>query len=358
MKVLITGSLGYIGSVLTDYLARQGFDVIGYDTGFFRDCTLYNPPPAKTVFKDARDIEERDLAGMGAVVHLAGISNDPFGNLTSEEVYDPTRAYSLRLAKLCKKLGIRFIFASSCSVYGRRANELSAEDAPPFPQTPYSLNKLQIENDLRDLSAKRFSPIALRLATVFGVSPRIRFDVVINMLVGMALTSGKIVLNSDGSAWRPNIHILDASKAIAAAIDSHYQGGELLVLNAGDDGNNLKIIDIARLVQKQISGSELHFLQKNPSLDNQNLIRDKKVNDGVDARTYKVSFSKIKDYFKGFACDFSVENGIRDMIRQLKKIGLSEAQFKSIGFYRLQRLDDLYKKGLISSKLEWLKKQT
>ena len=161
-RILVTGSLGYLGSILTKTLAESGFDCIGYDAGFFKDCLLYPPPATETVFRDARDITEEDFKGIDVVVHLAGISNDPMGKLDAARVYDPTRVYSLNIAKLCKKLGVRFIFASSCSVYGLGEDELLTELSPTHPQTYYSLNKLQIEEDLRSISDKDFSPIALR----------------------------------------------------------------------------------------------------------------------------------------------------------------------------------------------------
>ena len=232
-RILITGSLGYFGSVLSKYLSENGYKCIGYDIGFFQDILLYPPTQTKTVIKDVREMVESDFQNIDAVVHLAGISNDPVGDLEAETVYDPTRIYSLKIAQLCKKLGIRFIFASSCSIYGIGRDGLLDESSKVYPQTGYSLNKLQIEEDLHSISDQSFSPIALRFATIFGPSPRIRFDVVVNMLVGMAVSDGVMVLNSDGQAWRPNLHILDACEAVRCAIDLKYTGRELLVLNVG-----------------------------------------------------------------------------------------------------------------------------
>ena len=310
----MTGSLGYLGSVMTGYLEQNGFDCVGYDTGFFRDCLFYDPPATKTLFRDARDMEDADLKGIDAVVHLAGISNDPFGNLDAAKVYDPTRAYARKIAEFCKRAGVKFIFASSCSVYGIGGAGLVDESSPPVPQTPYSLNKLQMEQDLQALCDKNFSPIALRFATAFGLSPRIRFDLVTNMLTGMAFTTGKIILNSDGTPWRPNVHVLDICKSIKFAIDSDYNEGTLLVLNVGDEENNLQVIDIARSVQAQLPGCELKFLAQNPELDKEGLVRDRKVKQGVDTRTYRVSFEKIREVFPGFKCDWSVASGVKDMV--------------------------------------------
>ncbi len=356
-RVLVTGSLGYLGSVLTEYLARSGFDVTGYDTGFFRHCALYPPPATKTVLKDARDIGTDDLRGVDAVVHLAGISNDPFGNLDPARVYDPTRAYSARLAGLCKERRVRFIFASSCSVYGKGQQELLDEESPTQPQTPYSLNKLQIEQDLRSIADADFSPVALRFATAFGPSPRLRFDLVINMLAGMAVTTGRIVLNSDGTPWRPNVHVLDICKSLKGALDLDYHGGELLVLNVGDEANNLQIIDIARKIQAQVPGCELSFLKDNPQSDKEGLVQDRKVKGGVDTRTYKVSFEKIRKTLPGFKCDWPVEEGIRDLIGKLREVNLNPAQFKDRRFYRLQTIEDLYQGQYLSAELRWLKER-
>jgi nucleoside-diphosphate-sugar epimerase len=354
-RVLITGSLGYLGSVLTESLKESGFDCIGYDTGFFKDCLVDSAYPSNTVFLDARHITESELENIDVVVHLAGISNDPVGKLDPSVVYDPTRAYAFEIAKMCKKKGIRFIFASSCSIYGLGTDSLLTEESEVFPQTGYSINKLQIEQDLKTIADKNFSPIALRFATVFGYSPRIRFDVVINMLTGMAVANKTIVLNSDGKAWRPNLHIQDVCKAVRSAVEYDYKGGELLVLNVGSDENNLQIVDIAKIVQKSVPGCDLKFLNENPELDKEGLIRDRKVQGG-DTRTYKVSFEKIKHTLPGFQCEWSVERGVNDLVTKLQEISLDNETFKKRGFYRLQQLEYLYENGLISYDLSWIKK--
>lgn len=353
-KVLITGSLGYLGSVLTHSLTHSGFDCIGYDTGFFKDSLLYPDYPANTFFRDAREITEADLNNIDVVVHLAGISNDPVGKLDSARIYDPTRIYAFEIAKMCKKLGVRFIFASSCSIYGLGEDDLLTEESKVFPQTGYSLNKLQVEQDLRTIADKDFSPIALRFATVFGHSPRLRFDVVINMLTGMAIANKTIVLNSDGKAWRPNLHIQDVCNAVRCSIEYDYKGGDLLVLNVGADENNLQVIDIAKIIQRSIPGCELKFLNENPELDKEGLIRDRKVKGG-DTRTYKVSFEKIAHALPGFKCEWNVEKGVIDLAEKLEEIHLDLATFKNKGFYRLQQLEYLYENGYISDDLYWLK---
>jgi len=356
-RILVTGSLGYLGSVLTKSLVDSDMDCIGYDTGFFKDCLLYKPSTTTTILRDARDITEADLKNVDVVVHLAGISNDLVGKLDAVRIYDPTRCYSFNIAKLCKKLGVRFIFASSCSVYGLGKEELLNELAPTYPQTPYSLNKLQIEEDLRSISDKDFSPIALRFATVFGHSPRLRFDVVINMLTGMAMANKTIVLNSDGKAWRPNLHIQDMCKAVKCAIEFDYRGGELLVLNVGSDENNLQVIEIAKIIQRSVPGCDLKFLTENPGLDKEGLIRDRKIKSGGDTRTYKVSFKNIINTLPGFKCEWSIERGVKDMASKFEELSFNMDIFKRRGFYRLQHLEYLYQNGYLSDDLRWLKNQ-
>jgi nucleoside-diphosphate-sugar epimerase len=354
-RVLITGSLGYIGSVLTGYLTDRGFECIGFDTGFFEDSLLYPPSKGKTIIRDVRTLTESDLDGIDILVHLAGISNDPVGSLEASTVYDPTRVYSLNIARMCKKKKIRFIFASSCSVYGLGQNDLLSESSATYPQTLYSLNKLQIEEDLQSISDAEFSPIALRFATVYGPSPRIRFDVVVNMLSGMAVSNRIIVLNSNGLSWRPNIHILDACESIHCAINLDYSAGKLLVMNVGADQDNLRIIEIAKIIEAADPSYEIKFLSTNLDLDKEGLITDRKVKEGEDTRTYKISFEKIKNVMPEFVCKYNMGSGVNEMLSIFRKLLLTPEVFKSRGFYRLQKLEDLYAGGFLSPDLFWLK---
>jgi nucleoside-diphosphate-sugar epimerase len=354
--VLVTGSLGYIGSRLTEWLAAADIRCIGYDTGFFDDCTLYPPSDPETVRKDVREIGQDDLAEVDVVVHLAGISNDPFGHLSPETVYDPTRAYTFRLVKLCKEMGIRFIFPSSCSVYGVGGDDLLTEETRTAPQTPYSLNKVQIEDDLGDIAGEGFSPIILRLATVYGLSPRMRFDVVVNMLTAMAATTGKIVLNSDGQAWRPHVHIDDVARAVEQCIRLTHIPQSPLVMNVGDTKQNLRIIEVAEMVAEQVPGSEIVFMsgsQSEADGDASELIRDLKVQDGVDKRTYNVSFELIKETLPGFRCGWTVERGIRSMLDAFVAMDLSQEQLGSVQFYRLQQMESLLESRSLSADLRW-----
>jgi len=353
-NILVTGSLSYIGSVLTSYLEERGFGCVGYDAGFFKDCSLCDPPATKTVFQDARDFDDKDLDGVDVLVHLAGLSNDPFGNLDAARMYEPTRIYALKIAKLCKNRGVKFIFASSCSIYGKGQAKPFTEDSATCPQTAYSLNKLQIEQDLQSISDKAFSPIALRFATVFGLSPRMRFDLAVNGFVGMAVATRQIILNSDGSAWRPHVHVLDICQAVRCAIDIDWHGGGLLTLNVGDERNNLRIVDIAKTAQALVPGCELKSLQNNPELDSANLIKAR-VHSGIDTRTYKVSFATIRETLKDFKAAWTVERGIKDLYEKLKALNLNEATFKDRKFYRVPMIEYLYQKGYLSADLRWLK---
>ncbi len=351
--IMITGSLGYIGSMLTQQLIKKNFKCVGMDSGLFQNCKLYETDDSKTILKDVRDIDKNDLDGIDVVVHLAAVANDPFGNLEHSKIYDPVRKYSYKIAKLCKEKNIKFIFASSCSVYGVGKNELLTEESSTNPQTPYSLNKLQIEEDLKNLSDKDFSPIILRLATLFGISPRMRFDLSINMFLGMALTTKKIILNSDGSTWRPFVHILDVCNAFLSAIDFNYNESQPLILNVGDAQNNHKIIDLAKMVANSVENCQIQFLQENRNLDKMQLIKDQNIQDGVDVRTYKISFEKMKQTFPNFSCDWNIPKGIEKMKQKLDDIKFSSSQFNNINFYRLKQIEHLYNHQKISENLRW-----
>ncbi len=351
-KILVTGSLGYIGTVLTKYLQNLGHDAVGYDVGFFKDCTIDSEKDQNVIYKNIKEIQLEDLKDVCTVVHLADISNDPFGNLTPEKVYDPARQYTFRLATLCKELGIKFIFASSCSVYGKgKSDSFLNEESEVYPQTPYSVNKLQIEQDLASISDNTFQPICLRFATVFGFSSRIRFDVFVNMMVGMALSSGRIILNSDGKAWRPSVHIKDVCKAIEFAIRHDNQLQKPLILNVGKTTENHQILEIAQMITKKISGCEIVYMKEIKKVEDSRymeLIKDRKLQDHVDSRTYKISFENILNVFPGFMCDYTVEDGISSLVDELKKINLTENIFKNINYYRLQKMNYLFENGYIN----------
>jgi nucleoside-diphosphate-sugar epimerase len=354
-KILITGSNGYIGSFLAPYLTSKKYDVLSIDIGFFRNCFLYKgEKKEQTIYKDVRKITKLDLNNVDAIVHLAGICNDPLNTISSKKVYDLTRKYTFELAQKAKKLGIKFIFASSCSVYGAASNKLLLnEDSPTNPQTAYSLNKLQIEKDLEKIADKNFFPICLRFGTIFGVSKRIRFDIIINMLVGMAITTKKIILNSNGRAWRPNLYIEDACSAIEQAIKyiKKKNDNKILILNIGMNKNNLTVISIAKIIKDLVKNSEILFLKENKNL-NANLIADRKIKNGVDARTYKVSFNKMKKKFVNYRCKYTIRSGIKKMIKELTNLKLNKKKFNNKKFYRLQYFEYLHKRNVVDHSLK------
>lgn len=354
-SVLITGSQGYFGSVLLGYLNKKNFNCSGFDIGYFINGSLEPSSDDLLCYKkDAKEVNEDDIIKYDAIVHLAGISNDPLSSLNTKLVYDPTEIYTKRIAKLAKKHKKKFIFASSCSVYGLSSDGLLNENSQTNPQTGYSKNKLNIEAILANLADNNFKPVALRFATIFGMSPRIRFDVVVNMFVGMGFTESKIVLNSNGQAWRPNLHILDACKAVEFALNTEIDDEGLSIINVGDEKNNKKIIEIAEMISNKIRGCSIKYLSENPDLDKEKLIIDRKIISGNDVRTYKVSFSKIKCIFEGYTCDWSLEQGIDDLIKNFSRLNLTSEQFKSRDFYRLQQLEHLHQSGFLNDQLEFV----
>lgn len=339
-KILIVGALGYLGSELSRYLLKLDYEVVGIDIGLFQFGIMRYPRIFEVIYKSASEINEHDIKGFDVVIQLAGISNDPFSDFEPNSIYEPTRAYAVNIAKICKKLGVKYIFPSSCSVYGYSDSPITESDQT-FPKTPYSKNKIDIEKDLMQLADDSFSPIALRLATVFGFSDRIRFDVVINMLAGMAYSERKVVLNSDGSAWRPHVHINDVCQAFEQVIEFDYTSPELLVLNVGKDSNNWQILDVAKCICQLVEGCKLEFLDSNS--DNVELIRDRKIQDGVDSRNYRVSFEKIHSTLPGFECKIDVKTGIQRLLNEFSEFDLTQTKFKQRDFYRLQQLEHLVK---------------
>ncbi len=340
---------------MANYLLGLGYKCIGIDTGFFKDCIISKPRNITSIDKDARNLNENDIKGSDVVILLAGISNDPFGHMTSEQIYNPTRDYALQIAKICKKLGKKFIYPSSCSVYGASETDiLLDEEGPINPQTPYSINKIQVEEGLSEIADDSFSPIALRLATVYGMSPRIRFDIVINMLCGLALTSKKITLNSNGKAWRPYLHIEDACEAFRSCIEWENNSKKLMVLNVGRNEDNFQVIDIAKIIHSNVDGSRLNYLGRDTNDTENELIKDRKIQDGVDTRTYKVSFEKILKTLPGFQCKWTVEEGIVSLLKSLHNIKLNYSVFNKKDFYRLQQIEYLHRENIINDDLFWI----
>lgn len=332
MKVLITGAQGYLGTKLNNYLVCKGHQVIGFDTGVFKNCTLGDLPKENNILTlDANRIQSSHLKEVDVVIDLASNSNDPTSMTDNLEYYMSGIIASQNLAKLCKEHGVRYIFPSSCSVYGS-SSETCSEETTTRPLTAYSKSKVIIEEELSRLSDEVFSPIALRLGTVFGYSPRMRFDIVLNMFAGMLLTTNRIDLNSNGKAWRPHLFIDDVLRTMESVIHGIFPAGELTVINVGDEANNLTIIEAARKMAKYFPGSSVSTNQESLF----DLHSDKKIKNGVDARNYQVSFEKIRSTFPAQGKFISVEEGSMQLVSELREYGLSYETFLSKNFYRLQ----------------------
>ena len=341
-KILIVGANGYLGSNLYLYLELKGYDCYNHDIDYFKNNLLYNCKKFQKLKNNKNEVTIKDLKKFHSVIFLAGFSNDPFGDLKPSQFYKPTVRYTLKVAKMCKLLNINFIFPSSCSVYGMSDIKKSlSERSKTAPVTYYSKNKIEIEEKLKKLSSKKFNPIMLRLATIFGLSPRMRFDIVINMLSGMAIVNKKITLNSNGLAWRPHLHIEDACQAFHNSIIWKPKNNErFLILNVGDNKNNTTIIKIAEIIKKKLKNCKIEFQNKSDGL-----FINKNVSDGVDKRSYKVNFNKIKKVFPLFKTKWLVEKGIEDLLKNLKILQMNKKKLTDIRFHRLKYYEFLKKKN-------------
>lgn len=341
MKVLITGSDGYIGSVLGPYLIDKGYDVTGLDTGFYRSGWLFNNGEMiypQYMHKDLRNITLEDLDGFDAVVHLAELSNDPLGKLNPEITYKINHEGSVRLAKLCKEAGIeRFVYTSSCSVYGKGDDSYKTEESEVNPQTAYAECKTRVERDVSKLADESFSPTFLRNATAYGASPRMRFDIVLNNLSGLAWTTGVIEMISDGMPWRPLVHIRDISKAVWCSLEAPKDTVHNEIFNVGDTEENFRVKEIAETVGEVFTGCELSF-GKNTG----------------DNRSYRVSFEKINSQLPGFSCEYTARDGAEELYEVFQKIDLAEEEFTAKPYTRLKQLKHLLKTEQVNKDLYWV----
>lgn len=337
LRVLLTGHLGYIGTVLSPMLLREGFDVVGLDSDIFRACTfgggLTNIP---TIDKDVRDVTRTDLEGFDAVIHLAGLSNDPLGDLDPRLTFEINHEATVRLAKLAKKAGVeRFVFSSSCSTYGAGQDEFLTEEAPFNPVTPYGESKVFAERDLSDLADYGFSPTYLRNATAYGMSPRLRFDLVVNNLTAWAHTTGKVHLKSDGSAWRPLVHVEDISAAFIAVLKAPRERVHNEAFNIGQTAENYRIRQVARLVGEVVTGSSIEFAE------------------GVsaDKRNYFVNCEKAQRILDHFRPRWTVRRGIEELYTAYQRIGVTLDEFEGDRFQRIGHVRKLIASGAITSDL-------
>jgi nucleoside-diphosphate-sugar epimerase len=339
MKILVTGTEGYLGSLLPPILIQNGHEVIGVDTGFYKVGWLYNGTEltAKTLNKDIRHITSEDLQGVEAVVHMAELSNDPTGQLSPNITYDINHKGSVRLATLAKRAGVRrFVYMSSCSVYGVATAGDVTEESPVNPQTAYAECKTLVEQDVKSMSDDSFSPTFMRNATAFGASPRMRFDIVLNNLAGLAWTTKEIKMTSDGTPWRPLVHALDICKAIACTLEAPRDIVHNQIFNVGDTTNNYRVKEIAQIIAEIFTGCKLSF-----------------GDNGADNRSYRVSFEKINKTLPGFKCDWNAVRGAEQLFDLFTQIDMSEDIFLSRGFTRLKQLEYLIRTAQIDQDFFW-----
>jgi nucleoside-diphosphate-sugar epimerase len=343
MKILITGTEGYIGARMAPILAGRGHDITGLDTGFYRNGCLYLDPlgmplAPRTLYRDLRTLQPADFEGFDAVVHLAELSNDPLGANRPEITFQINHRGSVLIAKAAKQAGVRrFVYASSCSVYGFAAGgDYVDETSPTNPQTAYAQCKVNVERDLKPMAESDFCVTFLRNATAYGPSPRMRFDIVLNDLCALAWTKSKIAMVSDGSPWRPIAHIEDIINAVCCVLEAPTDAVNGEIFNVGATTENYRIRDIAAIVAKAFPGC---VVSAGPPSD--------------DTRSYRVSFEKIRSKLPGFACRWTAPDGACELRRIFERIDFGSAEYEARAFTRLKQLRYLQRTGQIDQDLFW-----
>jgi nucleoside-diphosphate-sugar epimerase len=338
-RVLVTGHRGYIGSVMAPYLVAEGYEVVGLDSGYYDDCTLVpDPIDIDELRRDLRDVRVEDLRGFDAVIHLAALSNDPIGNLNAAWTEAINHEASVRLAALAREAGVgRFLFSSSCIMYGMSEAEVVDEAAPLDPKTEYARSKVKSEQALAGLATDRFSPTFLRNGTVYGLSPRMRFDTVLNDVCGAAFTMGKITIYGDGRPWRPVIHVEDVARAFQQVLDAPPEQVHAQAFNTGADELNHQVIELAKIVAELVPGCEVEVLG----------------DPGADQRTYKADFGKFARTFPEFSWRWSARTGAAELLERFAQIALTREQYLDSRYTRLRWLTHLREQGRLDDSLRW-----
>ena len=339
MRVLVTGHRGYIGTVLVPMLLEHGHDVVGLDTDWFEQCTFAGIiPEVESIRKDVRDIQKSDVLGFDAIIHLAGLSNDPMGDYRPMITEEINEFASVELARIAKDAGVkRFLFASSCSNYGAGGQDFLTEKAAFNPVTPYGVSKVKVEVALSGMADADFCPTYLRASTAYGVSPRLRFDLVVNNLTAWAFTTGRVYLKSDGTPWRPLVHVEDICRAYIAVLHAPCDLVHNEAFNVGTTTENYQMREIAEIVRDIVPGCQIDYAP----------------DAGPDKRCYRVDCNKISLVLHEFKPQWTVRRGVESLYEAYKSVGLTLDEFEGVKYMRIAHLKHLVESGVLDSDFRW-----